>query len=294
MITLFAFTFGSIIGSFLGLCVFRIPLQQRYLSLDEDGNEIDLHPELTERFPDISVFSPARSMCLSCEKKIPWYANIPLFSWLFLKGRCIHCGSKVSFKYFLIELLTAIAAVQLYLQFGLSPTAFALFAFICGLIVISFIDLTYFMIPDAVTIPGTVIGLCLLRINEFGPYFHGPIVNTLSEGFDGAILGAGFLYVIAEGYLKLRGIMGLGLGDVKLVAMAGALFGLTGVFYTIFVGSVIGCIGGLIGMFVLKRRATQYIPFGPYLAFAALLYAFTGDKLLQVLSELLIGGIGLR
>lgn len=281
-ILVFAGLLGAVIGSFLGCCIYRIPRGQYYTYSDE---ELDALGE--EIPPPVPFNEPVRSMCPECNTQLLWWHNVPLLSWLLLRGRCHFCEAKIPFRYFLVEALTAVSAVCVVSTFGLTPTSFVIFALIAALIVLTFIDIDWFILPDLITLPGSLIALVIVAINHFFHLFSYPIAPDLWEAFYGFMAGAGVIWCIAKIYLWIRHIDGLGLGDVKLLMLIGILLGPQAAFYAIFVGSIFGAIIGS-GSLLLQGKGFRhsYIPFGPYLAFATVLYLFTSTWLLQKLGEL--------
>jgi leader peptidase (prepilin peptidase)/N-methyltransferase len=277
-ISLLCFAFGAIIGSFLGVCSYRIPL----------GKYEPTRPGIRELDRVVTILSPARSFCPNCETQLTWQQNIPVISWLILRGRCASCKTAIPFRYLLIELMTAAFAVCCYLRFGVSLSALAAFGVVSALIVITFIDLDYMIIPNVITYPGTAIGLILggatslLPANSLLP-LNFPFTQSLYESLLGIALGAGTLYLVWWLYLVLRRREGLGLGDIKLLAMLGALFGYECSLATIFVGSVCGSVIGLLLVALRRHKYSMHISFGPYLAFAATLYIFNFANLVQYL-----------
>jgi leader peptidase (prepilin peptidase)/N-methyltransferase len=265
-LTLLYFLFGSIIGSFLGVCAYRIPM----------GRFEPIHAGVKELNRTLSLITPARSFCPNCEQTLAWWHTIPLFSWIILRGRCGHCGAKVPFRYLLIELLTGLLCALSFLRFGPTLTGLVAFGFISLFIVITFIDLDYMIIPNVITYPATFIGLAIGIINRYGPteILASPFVSSPWESFLGLLMGPGLLLAVWWLYFKIRKREGLGLGDVKLLALTGATFGMECAWFTIFFGSVLGSITG-IGMLVARRSSfASYFPFGPYLAIAAVAYLF--------------------
>lgn len=179
-------------------------------------------------------------------------------------------------RYPLVELLSASCAFLSLTTYGYTPTAAIIYLFSCALIVITFIDYDYFIIPNLITYPGTIIGLCLVAVNHWQPTFDFPIAEDLWTSLFGILAGGGFLYFVSEVYLRVRKIDGLGMGDVKLLTMTGALFGPECALFTIFIGSLIGSIGGLVLIAIKGRTMSQHLPFGPSLALGTTLYLFFG------------------
>ncbi len=244
---LFAFIFGTCIGSFLNVCIYRIPENR-------------------------SIIYPGSS-CPNCHYSIPFYLNFPILSYLFLRGRCKFCRHPISIRYPFIETLTGVFAVLLFLKFGLTPAMFYWFFFISTLVTISFIDMDHQIIPDRISIPG-------IFIFSFSFYFLPEM--TLLQSFIGILGGGGILYAVAAAYYLLKKQEGMGGGDIKLLAMIGAATGIKGILFTIFAGSLLGTLAGLSIMLYMKTANTKHrIPFGPFLSAGAILYIFFGHELIQ-------------
>lgn len=243
---LFALVFGLLVGSFLNVCICRMPKEE-------------------------SIISPP-SHCPQCSYRIRWYDNIPLISYLLLRGKCRGCGTHISLQYPLVEFLNGILALFLFLKFGPTPDFAALFLFSSALVVITFIDIEHQIIPDEISLPGIVIGFLLsFFLKEPG----------WIDSLFGILLGGGSLLLVAYGYQKLTGKDGMGGGDIKLLAMMGAFLGWKAVPFIIFSSSMIGSVVGVSIMLLQKKDSKLAIPFGPYLAFGAMLYIFCGQKLIS-------------
>ena len=245
VISIVVFALALCIGSFLNVCIHRIPLRE-------------------------SIVSPP-SHCPACGHQIPWYHNLPVVSYVLLKGRCGFCDTKISPVYPLVEFGTGLAAVLLFFVFGLSLLFPVYFVFVCALIVISFIDLEHRIIPDVISIPGILVGL---GVSFFRPDL--PPLNALI----GALVGGGLLLAVVIGYYLLTKREGMGLGDVKLLAMIGAFLGWKGVLFTLFSSSVLGALSGMVVMVIKKGDMKLAIPFGPFLSLGAVLYLFLGERLI--------------
>ena len=241
---LMLFAFGAMIGSFANVCILRIPAEE-------------------------SIVFP-RSRCPKCKQPVRWYDNIPIVSWIVLRGRCRSCHAPISFRYVVVELLTALAAVALYARVGFGVEWLVLFPFLTALIIITFIDLDHRIIPDVISLPGIVVGFLLSLRGE-----PGPVSSAI-----GILTGGGLLLAVAWGYHAWTGREGMGGGDIKLLAMIGAFLGWKSIFVTLFVGSVIGSIIGVIVMLYEGADTKLAIPFGPFLAGGALVYLFWGDRIL--------------
>jgi leader peptidase (prepilin peptidase)/N-methyltransferase len=243
---LFAFVFGMVVGSFLNVCICRMP-------------------------KDESIVSPP-SHCPHCSYQIRWYDNIPLVSYLLLRGKCRGCGAHISIRYPLVELLNGVLTLLLFLHFGPTLAFAALFLFCSALVVITFIDIEHQIIPDEISLPGIVVGFVL----SFFMKGH-----TWLNSLLGILLGGGTLLLIAYSYQRLTGKEGMGGGDIKLLAMMGAFLGWKAVLFIIFASSLIGSLIGVSIMLFQKKDSKLAIPFGPYLAFGAVLYIFYGRPLIR-------------
>ena len=219
---------------------------------------------------DESVISPG-SYCRSCSTPLVWYDNIPLFAYLMRRGRCRMCGAQFSVRYICVELLTACIAVLLLVHFGVTLVALGYFVFAAALVVITFIDVDYQIIPDAISVPGIILGLLFSAIS---PHM------TFWESLIGAGLGAGILLIVAFGYWAVTRREGMGGGDIKLLAMIGAFLGWRAIPFTLLIASFTGSVIGVATM--LRRRADSklILPFGPFLAFGAGCYLFIGESLI--------------
>ena len=245
--------FGACIGSFLNVCILRIP------------NDISI------------VFPP--SSCPECQEPIKWYDNIPLFSYLILLGKCRNCKTKISFQYFLVELISAFFAFYSVLKFSLTLKAFFVFVFISALIVISFIDLKHKIIPDVISLPGIPFFLT-------ASFFSMDI--NITDLFMGVLIGGGCLYLIAFFYKLATGKDGMGGGDIKLLAMIGAFTGYKGVFFTIFAASMMGTVIGFMVIMIKGKNMKYAVPFGPFLSAGALIFVFWGNAIINIYLNLLI------
>jgi leader peptidase (prepilin peptidase)/N-methyltransferase len=294
----FVITFGLIVGSFLTVCVYRIPASRPELvrdPFDEEGNEKLPEgikdwsdEELAKLKPEITFNEPKRSLCPQCKTQLTWKENIPLFSYLLQGGKCAHCRASIPVRYPLIEVTTALAGLLTYCYFGLTPTAFVIFSFLCALIVISVIDYDYYIIPDVISKPGMAIGVLVGLTNQFTHWFILPVVPDLMMSLWGLLVGGGFLYGFAKLYLWLRKKDGLGLGDVKLLGMTGAFFGPESAFLTIFIGSFLGAMIGSLLLLFRARKWAKPLPFGPYLALSTFLYIFWSEQIKQTWESFLL------
>lgn len=242
----FLFMFGAVTGSFLNVCIYRLPLGQ-------------------------SVIAP-RSRCMGCGAPVAWYDNIPLISWFLLRGRCRNCQASFSIRYPLVELLTGVLTLLLFLRFGLSIPFLIYSLLTAALIVITFIDFDHQIIPDEISLPGIGLG--------FLASFFLPESSWLASLL-GIVAGWGSLALVFYVYLWLTGREGMGGGDAKLLAMLGAFLGIKAVPFIIFASSLVGSIVGLTLMALQRKDRYLAIPFGPYLAMGAVLYIFYGTWLIN-------------
>jgi leader peptidase (prepilin peptidase)/N-methyltransferase len=235
---------GLVIGSFLNVCIYRIPL-------------------------NLSIVSP-RSRCTACGHELSWFENVPVLSYLLLRGKCRSCGAPFSVIYPLVELTTAAVFEAGYWWYGLTPLLAARLLFACAMIVLFVIDLQHKILPNEITLPGVVVGLVLSPIT--GPGWISSLI--------GIAVGAGTLFAIAEAYYRIRGEEGLGMGDVKMLAMIGAFLGWKLVLLTLVLSSISGSIVGVAILLVKKESLKYALPFGTFLAIGALISAVAGDALL--------------
>lgn len=246
MLTVISIIFGALVGSFLNVCIFRLPKEE-------------------------SIIWPG-SHCPHCKKPIKFYDNIPLISYLLLKGRCRYCKGSISLQYPLVEGITALSSLFLIIKFGPSLSYLFYFAFVAALIVITVIDLYHQIIPDAISLPGIGVGLLASLII--------PQI-TFSNSLIGILLGGGSLFIVATFYQWLFKREGMGGGDIKLLAMIGAFLGWKAVLLTILLSSLIGSMTGIL-MMVVKGKDFKYaIPFGPFLSLGAVISLFYGEEIVR-------------
>lgn len=262
---IFVFIFGSIIGSFLNVCIYRMQLGQ-------------------------SIIKP-RSFCPLCKNTIPWYDNIPFISYLFLRARCRFCKKRIPFRYFAVELITAIIFLVFYNRYGFSFDSIFYAVFVCGLIVATFVDIRHRIIPDEISVGGIIVGFLLNIIRGISlkplTYNLKPMLGSLM----GIIIGGGTIYLTGVLFdlvyfklLKRPPIQGetesMGGGDVKLLAMIGGFLGWQRALLTFFLAPFFGAIIGIINLIIKKDHT---IPYGPFLTLAALLSTFWFDKIIRLL-----------
>lgn len=239
------FVFGICIGSFLNVCIYRLPESKSIV-----------HP---------------RSMCPSCGTLIRFYDNIPIFSYLALRGKCRHCAAHISFRYPVVEFISGIFAVGVFLKYGMGLETLIYYTFIATLLVITFIDIDHQIIPDVITLPGIPI--------FFAASFALPKI-ILVESILGILIGGGSLFLVAWLYHLLTRKEGMGGGDIKLLAMMGAIVGWKGVLFTIFVASAIGTLAGMLIIIKSGKTMKLAVPFGPFLAIGGIAYILIGPQLI--------------
>ena len=248
LLNLFAFIFGAVVGSFLNVCIFRLPVHE-------------------------SIIKPL-SRCPHCHHHIRFFDNIPLISFIILKGKCRDCGAKISWRYPLVELITAVLSLLLFFQFGLTLRFLTFFIFVSVLIVITFIDLDHQIIPDILTLPGIPIFFLLAIFVVKIPWLEAVI---------GLLVGGGILFTIAFIYELISKREGMGGGDIKLLAMIGGFLGWKSLIFILLFSSFSGAIIGITAMIIKKQDMKYAVPFGPFLSAAAVAYLFWGDAFMRFL-----------
>ena len=239
LLYLVGFVVGLVVGSFLNVCIVRLPKGR-------------------------SIIRPG-SHCVTCEKAIPWFDNIPLLSFILLRGQCRNCQARISLRYPLIELLNGVGYVAILAKFGMTPSAIVYGVFLSALLVVIWIDLDHLIIPDVISLPGIILGfICAATVLPVG------WLNSVM----GILLGGGILWVLAALSPHIFGKEGLGGGDIKFLAMIGAFLGWQPVLLTLFLASVSGSVIGILLLILKVMERGHYIPFGPFLAGGALVSLF--------------------
>jgi leader peptidase (prepilin peptidase) / N-methyltransferase len=247
------FAFGLVIGSYLNVVVHRLPR-------------------------GLSTVLP-RSRCPRCRAPIRAWDNLPVLSYLLLRGRCRHCGGGIAWRYPLVELLTGVCFVASSRHFeGLWLEVAVSCAFCAAMITLAMIDVEHLILPDAITLPGIVLGLVLQPFLSW---------STVAAALIGALGGSLALYALGWIWELVKGVWGMGLGDVKMIAMIGAFLGWKGVVFTLFLGSLSGAAVGLALMAAGRLHQEQKLPFGVFLAFGALVYLFSGHAILVTYLQLM-------
>lgn len=255
--TVLSFAFGAAIGSFLNVCIYRIPLDQ-------------------------SVVRPP-SHCFRCNRPVAWYDNIPLLSYLVLRGKCRHCQARFSVRYLVVELLTAVLFLAVWLTYSGSseqilwdPRILVYWLFLFGLILGTFVDFDHLIIPDRVSIGGMIIGVVLSLLVPSLHGASGPVEGGI-RSLIGCAAGFGSLYLVAEIGSFMFKKEAMGFGDVKLLGAIGAFLGWQAVGFTILFSSLIGSVAGVTLILIGGREWQSRIPYGPYLALAAVVWLFWGQ-----------------
>ncbi len=246
LLTLLAAILGAAVGSFLNVVILRLPQE------------------------DSSIVFPA-SHCPQCSHPLHWYENIPLISYLLLRGKCSHCKVHISAQYPLVEASMTALSIALFHHFGLSILFGGYALFSAALIAIIFIDYQHYIIPDSIDLPGIVLGFLFSFIN--------PLVSWQSS-LIGILVGGGTLWAVAALYALLRKKEGMGGGDIKLLAMLGAWLGWQSLPFIILFSSFSGAIIGSTSLYLLKKDQKSQIPFGPFLSAAAIIYLFFSEQIL--------------
>jgi leader peptidase (prepilin peptidase)/N-methyltransferase len=250
-VTFFIFLFGACVGSFLNVCIYRLPHE------------------------DMNIITP-RSHCPSCKQMVRWYDNIPFLSYIFLKGKCRFCRQKISPQYIFVEALTGYLFVEFFILFGLSAAFFFYTTLLCLLLVSTWVDFKWQIIPDETNFFGMIFALffSLLFPSLYGAESH---FYGLAQAVIGLLVGGGMIYAIGiYGEIRFKK-EAMGGGDVKLLAMIGAFLGWKLTVLTFFIAPFFGCVIGLYAKFIKKQ---EIIPYGPFLSLGAIVAIFAGDKIL--------------
>ena len=248
------FILGSIWGSFSNVCIHRLP--------DNKG------------------VAKGRSYCPSCKKQIRWYDNIPIFSYVILKAKCRDCSAKINVKYLLVELISALSFVYFFYLFGLSLTTLLFFILSIFFVIIFFIDLKHFIIPNELTFPLMAIGL----FKSFDPNLNLYLFPNFLNSVIGGVVGYLIIWMIIFIYKKLRNKEGMGLGDAKLLSAIGFWFGWISIPFILFFSSFIALVLAIPSLINKSKNLSTQIPFGPYLILGCVLYLLLLDKIILYLN----------
>ena len=244
----FVIILGALWGSFANVCIVRLPKDKGVVG--------------------------GRSKCPKCKKKIVWYDNIPIISYLLLNGKCRKCKKPISFQYVIVELISAVSFISIYSIYRLSLTTLLLCILSLGFIIIFFIDLEHFIIPDVVTFPLMVLGF----IKSFDPNLNSMFPNYIIS-IVGGIFGYVIIWAIIYFYKQVRKKEGMGLGDAKLLAVIGFWFGIQSIPFVIFFSSTIALISVVPALINKSKKMSSQIPFGPYIIAGNLLYLILQNKI---------------
>ena len=248
------FILGSIWGSFSNVCIHRLPNNKGV--------------------------AKGRSYCPSCKKQIRWYDNIPIFSYVFLKAKCRDCSAKINVKYLLVELICALSFVWFFYLFGLSLTTLLFFILSIFFVIIFFIDLKHFIIPNELTFPLMAIGLFKSFDPNLNQYLFPNFLNSLVGGVAGYLI----IWMIIFIYKRLRNKEGMGLGDAKLLSAIGFWFGWISIPFILFFSSFIALVLAIPSLINKSKNLSSQIPFGPYLILGCILYLLLLEKIILYLS----------
>ena len=243
------FLLGVCLGSFANVCIYRLPKDKQIIS--------------------------GRSLCPKCKKKINWYDNLPLISFIILNRRCRNCKKTISSRYFIVELITGITFFIIYLNFDNLYTIIFLSILALILIMIFFIDLENFIIPDSLNF--VIMGLAIIK--NFFPNFNTSLVHDINQSLIGGIIGYLTIWLIIFLYKAIKKIDGMGLGDAKLMAGIGLLFGWQSIPLVLFISSILGLVFVIPSLINKQKNMRSEIPFGPFIIISALIYFVIGDFL---------------
>jgi len=244
----FVIILGALWGSFANVCIVRIPKDKGVVS--------------------------GRSNCPKCKKKIVWFDNIPIISYLMLGGKCRKCKKPISFQYVVVELLSIVSFALIYLLYGISLTTLLLFILSLSFSIIFFIDLKHFIIPNSITFPMMALGF----VKSFDPNLN-PIFPNYVNSLIGGLFGYGIIWSIIFFYKQIKKKEGMGLGDAKLLGVIGLWFGLKAVPFVIFLSSTIAIISVIPDLIKKSKKLSSQIPFGPYIIIGTLVYLIFEKKI---------------
>lgn len=235
---------GLVVGSFLNVCIYRLPRKE---SLNWPG-----------------------SHCTACSRPLSWYENVPLVSWLVLRGRCRTCGVAIPVMYPLVEAVTGVLFLSAFLFYGPTPLLVVRLLFACAMVILFVIDLRHRILPNIITVPGMVIGF--VASLWLPPGWMASLI--------GLAAGGGVLFLVGEAYYRVRGAEGMGMGDVKMLAMIGAFLGWPLMLLTLILASLVGALFGMLMMATGRGGMQAALPFGTFLAVGALVAAVAGDPII--------------
>ena len=228
---------------------------------------------------NISVVK-GRSYCPSCNKQIRWFDNIPLLSFIFLKAKCRHCSTQIDLNYFLVELISALNFVLIFYLFGFSLTTILFFILSICFIIIIFIDMKHFIIPNELTFTLMIIGF----LKSFDPYLNQYLFPNYLDSLIGGVIGYSIIWFIIFAYKKLRNKDGMGLGDAKLLSAIGFWFGWISIPFILFFSSFVALIFAVPGLLNKSKNMSSQIPFGPYIILGCVLYLLLLEQIINYLN----------
>lgn len=249
---IFVIILGALWGSFANVCIIRMP----------QGKGVVV----------------GRSFCVKCNKKIQWFDNIPIISYLLLKFKCRNCKTKISFQYFLVESISLINFLVLYLIFGISLTTLFLIILSVVFLIIFFIDLKHYIIPNSLTYSMMILGF----IKSFVPNLD-PIFPNFLNSLIGGLLGYGIIWSIIYFYRQFKKKEGMGLGDAKLFAVVGFWFGWISIPFVVFLSSIIALLSVLPDLLRSSKKLSSQIPFGPFIILGTIFYLVFQDNFVKLL-----------
>ena len=249
---IFVIILGALWGSFANVCIIRMP----------QGKGVVV----------------GRSFCVKCNKKIQWFDNIPIISYLLLKSKCRNCKTKISFQYFLVESISLINFLVLYLIFGISLTTLFLIILSVVFLIIFFIDLKHYIIPNSLTYSMMILGF----IKSFVPNLD-PIFPNFLNSLIGGLLGYGIIWSIIYFYRQFKKKEGMGLGDAKLFAVIGFWFGWISIPFVVFLSSIIALLSVLPDLLRSTKKLSSQIPFGPFIILGTIFYLVFQDNFVKLL-----------
>ncbi|MFC2048777.1 prepilin peptidase [Elusimicrobiota bacterium] len=250
IIYLFLFVLGLSLGSFANVCIWRIPQES------------------------LSIVKP-RSFCPLCRRTIPWYYNIPVFSFILLRGRCAYCKGSIRIRYPVIEIISGLLVLLIYFRFGYSYETFIYTVFSILLLIGSVIDIDFQILPAEITYFLVILGLALSPVNTF-------LGKSIIISIRGALFGGGLILLFRWLGTIVFKKEAMGMGDVKLMLGIGAFIGIYGVFWSVFLGSCLGSVFGIGSRIFKKTGKYDYIPFGPFLSMGAIIYLLKTDLLIRI------------
>ena len=243
---------GALWGSFANVCIFRLPKEKGVVS--------------------------GRSYCPKCKKKIVWYDNIPIISFFLLGGKCRKCKKSISIQYVIVEAINIVSFITIYYFFGISIITVLLMMLSLSFLIIFFIDLEHFIIPNVLTFPMMIVGF-LKSFDPNLPYLFPNYINSLIGG----LFGYGVIWSIIYFYKQIRKKEGMGLGDAKLLAVVGFWFGWISIPFVLFLSSVLALLWVAPDLIKKSKKLTSQIPFGPYIILASILFFISKQKLMLML-----------